>query len=108
MSFFEKLLDVDHMWLAIGLIGQIISAAASSSMWLASEKKKKASYRSRSGGAASAAASCCSLTPSTTMDPVFILGQGLVLLIYARNLVFILKPKGQQPQTGAQSETSGA
>ena len=32
---------------------------------------------------------CCSPTPSTAMDPVFILGQAAGLVIYARNIYFI-------------------
>lgn len=108
MSFFDKLFDVDHMWLAIGLIGQIIFGGRFVIQWLASEKKKEsvipvAFWWCSIGGGVMLLAYAIH-----KMDPVFILGQGLGLLIYARNLVFILKPKASQSQAGAQSETSGA
>lgn len=106
MSWFEKLLDVDHMWLAIGLIGQIIFGGRFVIQWLASEKKKEsvipvAFWWCSIGGGIMLLAYAIH-----KMDPVFILGQGLGLFIYARNLVFILKPK--TPEPAGQTETPGA
>lgn len=108
MSFIEKMLDVDHMWLAIGLLGQIIFGARFVIQWLASEKKKEsvipvAFWWCSIGGGVMLLAYAIH-----KMDPVFILGQGLGLLIYARNLAFIMKPKPQASSGEAQSEASGA
>ena len=108
MSWFDKLFDVDVMWLTIGLIGQIIFGGRFVIQWLASEKKKEsvipvAFWWCSIGGGIMLLAYAIH-----KMDPVFILGQGLGLFIYARNLVFIMKPKPVEQAGGQQSETPGA
>lgn len=107
MSYIDKMLDVDHMWLAIGLLGQIIFGARFVIQWLASEKKKEsvipvAFWWCSIGGGVMLLAYAIHKA-----DPVFILGQGLGLLIYARNLSLIFgrkQTKSAEVQSGAPGE----
>ena len=79
----------EHIWLAIGFIGQILFFTRFLLQWIASEKKKSSVvpvsfwYFSIAGGAVLLAYAIY------RQDPVFIAGQGLGVLIYARNLYFI-------------------
>ena len=92
MSFFT--LTAEHVWLAIGFIGQILFFMRFLLQWIVSEKKKVSVvpvsfwYFSIAGGGVLLAYALW------RQDPVFIAGQGLGVLIYARNLYFIhRKPK---------------
>ena len=84
-------MTTDHVWLAIGLIGQGLFSARFLVQWLASERRKRSViptgfwYFSIGGGVSLLAYAIY------RRDPVFILGQGAGLLVYARNLWFIHK-----------------
>ena len=86
-------MEIDKTWLAIGLIGQALFSARFVVQWLYSEKVKKSViptafwYFSVGGGATLLAYAI------HREDPVFIAGQGLGLLVYARNLWFIWKER---------------
>lgn len=85
-SFF----DVDHIWLAIGLLGQALFSARFLIQWLASEKVKRSIvpdlfwYFSLGGGIV------LFLYAIHRRDPVFMLGQGTGIFIYVRNIYFVL------------------
>jgi len=87
MTFPE--LTSDHIWLAIGFGGQGLFTMRFFVQWIASEKQKKSVmpnafwYFSIGGGLILLAYAI------KKMDPVFILGQGTGLIIYARNIYFI-------------------
>jgi lipid-A-disaccharide synthase-like uncharacterized protein len=78
------------VWLSIGLVGQALFSARFIIQWLASEKQKKSVvpiefwYFSMAGGVTLFAYAL------HKVDPVFILGQGIGVFIYARNLYFML------------------
>ncbi len=86
-------LSAEQIWLCVGFVGQALFTMRFFVQWLASEKARKSVipkafwYFSLAGG--------------TTLfsyalyrqDPVFIVGQGIGLFIYLRNLYFILKPE---------------
>jgi lipid-A-disaccharide synthase-like uncharacterized protein len=81
-------------WKIFGFIGQILFGARFLVQWLASEKVKKSIIPnsfwilSLSGGI------ILFIYAIHIKDPVFIVGQGLGLFIYARNLFFVkTKPK---------------
>ncbi|MFA5948913.1 MAG: lipid-A-disaccharide synthase N-terminal domain-containing protein [Hyphomicrobium sp.] len=89
MAGFEKLLDSEHFWLAVGACGQILFSARFLIQWLASENRKQSVipvqfwYFSIGGGLLLFAYSLY------RMDPVFIAGQSLGIFIYTRNLYLI-------------------
>ncbi len=75
--------------LAIGFLGQALFFMRFLVQWIASEKQKKSVlpdlfwYFSLGGGA------ILFIYSILRLDPVFMLGQGLGLFIYSRNIFFI-------------------
>jgi lipid-A-disaccharide synthase-like uncharacterized protein len=84
----------EHVWLGLGLFGQALFSARFLVQWLASERRKQSVvpaqfwYFSVSGGLTLLAYAIY------RQDPVFILGQGAGLFVYARNLYFIRRTPG--------------
>ena len=82
-------MTMDHLWLGVGLLGQALFSARFLVQWIASERRKRSViptpfwYFSIGGGLTLLAYAIYRL------DPVFILGQGAGVFIYARNLYFI-------------------
>lgn len=89
--------DIDGGWLAVGFLGQALFSARFIVQWLSSEKLKKSVipkafwYFSVAGGATLLAYAI------HRQDPVFIVGQAAGLFIYARNLQFLWRERGQKP-----------
>lgn len=89
------------MWIVIGFVGQTLFFMRFFVQWLASEKAGRSVvpssfwYFSIGGGLVLFAYAVY------RQDPVFLLGQSTGLLIYARNLYFIHRPKGAAPATQA-------
>jgi lipid-A-disaccharide synthase-like uncharacterized protein len=92
-------LDSEHVWLAIGFLGQILFAMRFIVQWIASEKRGESVipvafwYFSIGGGLILFAYSIW------RMDPVFILGQSLGVFIYGRNLYLIHRPAASSAVT---------
>lgn len=88
---------IEVTWLAIGFVAQLMFTMRFIVQWLASERARRSIvpetfwYFSLVGGALLFAYACYRL------DPVFMLGQGTGLLIYARNIYFILRSKRAEP-----------
>jgi lipid-A-disaccharide synthase-like uncharacterized protein len=86
-------MDTNDFWLIIGFAGQFLFSMRFIIQWLQSERMKKSIipiafwYFSIAGGVTLLAYAI------HRRDPVFIVGQGSGLLIYARNLYFIFKEK---------------
>lgn len=86
-------MDSNTVWLIVGFVGQALFSARFLVQWLASERKKESVipvmfwYFSILGG------STLLVYSIHKEDPVFIVGQAAGLLIYARNLYFILRKK---------------
>lgn len=84
-------MTTEHLWLAIGLLGQAMFSARFLVQWIASERQKRSVvpigfwYFSVGGGLTLLAYAIYRL------DPVFIIGQGAGLFVYARNLYFIFR-----------------
>ena len=83
----------ETIWLIIGFSGQILFCLRFVVQWLESEKKQESFipeifwYFSISGGLFLLAYAIYK------KDPVFILGQGIGLLMYCRNLMLIARVK---------------
>jgi lipid-A-disaccharide synthase-like uncharacterized protein len=81
----------DLLWLGIGLLGQALFSARFLVQWIASERRKRSVvplafwYFSVGGGVTLLAYAIY------RRDPVFILGQGAGLFVYARNLWLIYR-----------------
>ena len=86
-------MDKETSWLIIGFLGQALFSARFLIQWLASERAKQSVmpvlfwYFSIFGG------TTLFIYAIHKQDPVFIVGQGSGLLIYARNLYFVLRAK---------------
>jgi lipid-A-disaccharide synthase-like uncharacterized protein len=82
------------LWYGIGFLGQLTFGSRFFVQWIASERARRVTipnlfwYLSLLGGVALFAYAV------HRRDPVFAIGQGLGLLVYARNLVL-----GKSPQT---------
>ena len=94
MSFFKELVKGESVfWLCLGFISQLIFFTRFLVQWVVSEIKKK-SLIPVSFWYLSIAGSLGLMTYSVyRKDPVFIVGQGLGLAIYIRNLFLVKKGK---------------
>ncbi len=88
-------MDTMTIWLAVGFMGQALFSARFLVQWISSEKQKKSVipiafwYFSLGGGVTLLSYAIFRL------DPVFILGQAGGLLVYSRNLYFVLRARRQ-------------
>lgn len=84
--------------LGFGLLGQLLFSARFFVQWLASERAGRSViprsfwYLSVAGGAVLFVYAC------VRRDPVFMIGQGSGLLIYARNLFLVLREANARPE----------
>lgn len=84
-------MDHDPVWLSIGFLGQALFSMRFIVQWIKSERMKRSVvplafwYFSLAGGVTLLAYAV------HRMDPVFILGQGLGIFIYLRNLWLIYR-----------------
>lgn len=85
-------MTMEQVWLSVGLLGQALFSARFLVQWIASERRKQSVvpvhfwYFSIGGGLTLLAYAIY------RQDPVFIIGQGAGLFVYARNLYFIRRP----------------
>jgi lipid-A-disaccharide synthase-like uncharacterized protein len=91
----------EQLWLSIGLLGQALFSARFLVQWIASERRKQSIvprafwYFSVGGGLTMLAYAIY------RRDPVFILGQGAGLVVYARNLWLIFRTPPSPPLVGS-------
>jgi lipid-A-disaccharide synthase-like uncharacterized protein len=84
-------MTTEHVWLSVGFLGQLCFSARFLVQWIASERRRRSViptefwYFSVGGGLV------LLIYAIYRLDPVFILGQGAGLFVYARNLYFIHK-----------------
>jgi len=82
-----------NAWLVIGFLAQGFFASRFLVQWIVSEKRKESVmplyfwYSSAAGGL------LLLVYAIHIEDPVFILGQGMGLLVYSRNLILIYRKK---------------
>ena len=83
--------DIPTSWLILGLVGQALFSMRFLIQWIYSEKHKKSViptafwYFSLAGGLTLLSYAIL------RQDPVFIIGQGMGLFVYIRNLMLIRK-----------------
>ncbi len=88
-------------WLVLGFVGQLMFSMRFLIQWVASERRKRSVvplafwYFSLAGG------SLLLFYALHRRDPVFALGQGAGLFIYARNLYLLLGRAGRPAGVGA-------
>jgi lipid-A-disaccharide synthase-like uncharacterized protein len=86
-------MSIEHIWIAIGFLGQGLFFGRWVIQWIASEKKAESQvpiafwYMSLIGGLITLAYAIY------RADPVFISGQGIGTFVYIRNLVLISRAK---------------
>ena len=94
-------MTTEQLWLSIGLLGQALFSARFVVQWIASERRKQSIvprafwYFSVGGGLTMLAYAIY------RRDPVFILGQGAGLVVYARNLWLIFRAPPSPPLVGS-------
>jgi lipid-A-disaccharide synthase-like uncharacterized protein len=85
-----------NAWVLFGFLGQLVFAMRFIVQWIVSERKKESVvplafwYLSISGGF------ILFIYAIYKKDPVFMLGQASGLIVYARNLMLIMKKKGNE------------
>jgi lipid-A-disaccharide synthase-like uncharacterized protein len=90
-------IDKETIWLVIGFVGQALFSARFIVQWIKSEREKKSVfpiafwYFSIGGGVTLLAYAVY------RQDPVFIVGQLSGLLIYFRNLYFVIYQRKNSP-----------
>lgn len=86
-------MNAEHIWIMIGLFGQLLFSCRFIIQWLTSEKMKR-SVIPVAFWYLSIAGSLTLLSYAIhKLDPVFILGQSGGLVIYLRNLILIHREK---------------
>ncbi len=99
--------STELMWIGIGFFAQFLFMMRFVVQWIASERVRRSIvpetfwYFSLGGGVLLLAYSIYRL------DPVYILGQGVGLIIYGRNLYFIWSLKRGAEEVGAGEATGG-
>jgi lipid-A-disaccharide synthase-like uncharacterized protein len=82
-------MTADHVWLVVGLLGQALFSARFLVQWIASERKKQSVVPTAFWFFSVGGGLTLLMYAIHRLDPVFILGQGAGLFVYARNLWFI-------------------
>ncbi|HNQ92656.1 MAG TPA: lipid-A-disaccharide synthase N-terminal domain-containing protein [Alphaproteobacteria bacterium] len=92
------------VWLVIGFMGQAMFSARFLIQWLASEKIKKSIIPNLFWWFSLAGGSILLIYAIHREDPVFIVGQGMGLFIYFRNIYLIYSKKHNPPKTEQPAE----
>lgn len=95
--FHEAFIDKLDFWLIFGLVAQLLFAARFLVQWISSERAGKSVIPfafwvfSIGGGLMTL------IYGLVKREPVIIVGQGLATIIYVRNIVLIVRERGQGP-----------
>lgn len=99
-AWWASISTTELIWLMIGFIAQLMFSMRFILQWIASERAKRSIvpevfwYFSLAGGILLFAYAIYRL------DPVFMMGQGMGLLIYVRNIQLIWRQKDSTPEGG--------
>ena len=95
--FYDAFIAKFDFWLVFGVIAQLLFAGRFLVQWIASEKQGRSVipfafwFFSMGGGVLTL------IYGLVKREPVIILGQGLAIIIYLRNIMLILKERRQAP-----------
>ncbi len=92
------LLSEINTWVIIGFIGQFMFTMRFVVQWIASEKAQKSVIPTAFWIFSILGGTIVLAYAIHKEDPVFILGQGAGLLIYFRNLYFVIRNRNAEPQ----------
>ena len=84
-------MTLDHLWLGVGLLGQAFFSMRFLVQWIASERRKESVIPTSFWFFSIGGGLTLLIYAIYRLDPVFILGQGAGLLVYARNLWLIYR-----------------
>ena len=84
-------MTTEHVWLAIGFLGQAFFSARFIVQWIASERVRRSIIPTTFWFFSVLGGSTLLAYAIYRGDPVFIAGQAAGLLIYARNIYFIMR-----------------
>ncbi|MCF7986612.1 MAG: lipid-A-disaccharide synthase N-terminal domain-containing protein [Methylovulum sp.] len=90
-------MDTDMIWIGIGFLGQALFSARFIVQWLSSERAQKSVFPVAFWYFSIAGGITLSAYAIYRKDPVFIVGQLTGLLIYFRNLYFVVYGQKNQP-----------
>jgi lipid-A-disaccharide synthase-like uncharacterized protein len=99
-------MTTEQMWVGIGVVGQAFFGMRILLQWIATERQKR-SVVPLSYWLFSVAGAITLLSYAIyRLDPVFIIAEGMGLLIYARNLSFLRQPPdAKDPSTSSRWST---
>ncbi|MFH2138162.1 MAG: lipid-A-disaccharide synthase N-terminal domain-containing protein [Candidatus Omnitrophota bacterium] len=92
----EKLLQTIDWWLVLGFSAQLMFSARFLVQWLVSERRKESVIPNSFWGLSLCGGILLFIYAIKRQDPVFIVGQGAGIIIYARNMVLIKRKKKQE------------
>lgn len=92
----HNLTPVEIVWLCIGFGGQALFFARFVVQWIVSEKQKKSVIPVAFWYYSIVGSSILCIYAIHKQDPVFIIGQSMGVLIYARNLYFIYRERKKE------------
>src|ERR1700726_1330590 len=84
-------------WAALGFLAQVVLPARFVGQWIASDPARRSIIPMAFWWFSIAGGTLLFIYSLYRKDPVFIAGQGGGLLIYARNVMFVLREQRQEP-----------
>jgi lipid-A-disaccharide synthase-like uncharacterized protein len=84
-------MSTTQLWLGVGFAGQILFTSRFLVQWIASERRRESVIPLAFWWLSIAGGVTLFSYALWRQDPVFILGQGMGLVVYARNLVLIAR-----------------
>src|SRR5918997_1915133 len=96
-----------NLWMAIGFLGQAVFTARFLVQWIASERKRDSIVPVAFWWLSLAGGIILLSYAIHRRDPVIIVGQGMGLFIYTRNLMLIAKGRRRASRSQAMNRTSG-
>ena len=80
---------MNRVWLAVGLLGQLLFASRFLVQWIVSERRRQSVVPTSFWWLSLGGAAILLAYAVHRLDPVFILGQAFGFVVYTRNLVLI-------------------
>lgn len=98
-------IGIDKIWLGIGFLGQALFSMRFLVQWIASERARRSIIPNAFWIFSIAGGMTLLAYAIWRRDPVFIVGQGTGLFIYARNIYFIMQERRAEVPAG--DDTTG-